>query len=202
MQIEAITKARDWTAGMAAYDLVLAKMKSVGAATLPAEPQTTSHKSKKKRKQPEDPSDSSVPVANVDTVTQEPEGIRNSRSSKKSKKDNNASAKDANAVPPAGSPSISLPHVTVASAVAMQDVLETRPQAVRARGRHIGRYHKTAAAKKAGLYSQSDLAAILGVDSLPAAAPAAITVAAVTEPDSSDAQVSCFCMSDVGSYTG
>lgn len=189
MQIEAITKARDWTAGMAAYDLVLAKMKSVGAATLPAEPQTRSRKSKKKRKQPEDPSDSSVPVAN-DTVTQEPEGMCNSRSSKKSRRDNSVSATNANVAPPAGSPNISLPHVTVASAVAMQDVIETKPQAIRARGRHIGRYHKTAAAKKAGSYSQSDLAAILGVDSLPAAAPAAITVAAVTEPVSSDAQVS------------
>ena len=181
---------------MAAYDLVLAKMKSVGAATLPLVPQTKS--SKKKRKQPEDPSDFSVPsdlsvpVASVKTVTEESNGTYNSNRGKKKKKKETSSATDANTVPPAATLNTHLPLVNVAPAVVMQDVSATRTQAVRGRGRHIGRYHKTAAAKKAGAYSQSDLAAILGVDSLPAAAPAALTVAAVSKPFSFDAQVRSF----------
>lgn len=169
---------------MAAYDLVLAKMKSVGAATLPAEPLNKS--SKKKRKHPEDPSNFSLPVASANTATEEPTGTCNSKRGKKKKK------KDKVVSPTDASLSTILPPSSVTPTV-MQDVSEARPQAVRARGRHIGRYHKTAAAKKAGAYSQSDLAAILGVDSLPAAAPAAITVAVATKPVSSDAQVSFLC---------
>ena len=171
---------------MAAYDLVLAKMKPVGAASLPAAPQTNS--SKRKRKQPEDPSDLSLPIATANTATEEPKGII--KRGKKNKKEKTLSGTAANVLPPAASLDTISPSVSVVPAVGMQDVSATRPQAARARGRHIGRYHKTAAAKKAGSYSQSDLAAILGVDSLPAAAPAAPTVAAVSKPFSSDPQVS------------
>ena len=44
----------------------------------------------------------------------------------------------------------------------------------------VGRYHRVAAAKKAKGYSSSDLAAILGVESMPAAVPAAVTAAPST----------------------
>lgn len=194
MQIEAITKARDWTAGMAAYDLVLAKMKSVGAATLPAEPSAKSNKSK--RKQPEAPSGPPVPVADK-SASAEPNGTSQSKKGKRKKKDKALSAAtDASTISSAANNSMASPTatagLTVAPVAIVPDVAEAKPQAIRARGRHIGRYHKTTAAKKAGAYSRSDLAAILGVDSLPAAAVAPITVAAAaTQPASSDEQVSC-----------
>lgn len=196
MQIEAITKARDWTAGMAAYDLVLAKMKSVGAATLPAEPSTKPNR--KKRKQPEAPSDLPLPDTGTNSASAEPSGTSQSKKGKRKQKDKPlSSAADANSLPSAASLSMASPIATAAvnsaapPVTVMLDLPEAKPQAVRARGRHIGRYHKTTAAKKAGAYSRSDLAAILGVDSLPAAAMAPITVAAITTPASSDEQVSC-----------
>ena len=170
---------------MAAYDLVLAKMKSVAADTSPPVPQTKS--SKAKRKQPEHPSNLSVPFASPNTATEEPNGTCKMGKKKKKK---TLSATDADVVPPAASLNTIAPPVSVAPAVVMQDAPATRPQAVRARGRHLGRYHKTTAAKKACAYSQSDLAAILGLDSLPAAATADLRAPAASEPFSSDAQVS------------
>ena len=180
--MEAIAKARDWTAGMAAYDLVLAKMKSVGAATLPAPAPVKT--SKKKRKQPEDPSESPVPAALVHHASDQeaPQNIKKKK--KKAGKAETAAATDAAVITPAVKPSkASLPAVTVVTAV--QQPSEPKAEVARARGRHIGRYHKTAAAKKAGAYSKSDLAAILGVDSFTAAAPmsaATVTVSA-SSPD-------------------
>lgn len=179
---------------MAAYDLVLAKMKSVGAATLPAEPSAKSNK--KKRKQPEAPSDPPIPVTST-SASAVPSGTPPSKKGKRKKKDKTPSpAADASTMPSAARNSIASPTatagLTIAPVAVVPHVAEAKPQASRARGRHIGRYHKTTAAKKAGAYSRSDLAAILGVDSLPAAALATITVAAATtQPASSDEQVSC-----------
>ncbi|KAL0019423.1 hypothetical protein WJX79_001432 [Trebouxia sp. C0005] len=116
--VEAIAKARDWTAGMAAYDLVLAKMKSVGAASLPAK---------------------------LSSKPQSPSQIN-------------------------------------------QSARKTR------KGR---RYHKTTAAKKAGAYSKSDLAAILGVDSFPTAAPVSVTAAAQSSEEQESSEDTTFEPQDV-----
>ena len=67
--------------------------------------------------------------------------------------------------------------------------LQVPAQRVARRHGHVGRYHKSTAAKKAGGYSKSDLAAILGLDSFPAAAPVAAVTAAPRASSSSDEQV-------------
>lgn len=182
--VEAITKARDWTAGMAAYDLVLAKMKSVGAANLPAPAPVKTNK--KKRKQPEDPSESPVPAAVLHPATAQPTDKPQNKQKKKRKAGNpeNAAAVNAAVITPAVKPSTASPPAAT-EVTTVQQPSEPKAEVTRARGRHVGRYHKTAAAKKAGAYSKSDLAAILGGDSFTAAAPisaATVTVSA-SSPD-------------------
>ena len=189
-QVEAITKARDWTAGMAAYDLVLAKMKSVGAANLPAPAPVKTNK--KKRKQPEDPSESPVPAAVLHPATAQPTDKPQNKQKKKRKAGNpeNAAAVNAAVITPAVKPSTASPPAAT-EVTTVQQPSEPEAEVTRARGRHVGRYHKTAAAKKAGAYSKSDLAAILGGDSFTAAAP--ISAATVTVSASSpDLQVSVY----------
>ena len=195
VQVEAIAKARDWTAGMAAYDLVLAKMKSVGAAVLPSQP--SGKTSRKKRKQPEEPSAAPQPAA-ASLSDAAPQSLKNdSKKEKKVKKKRKSSgaAGAATDSKPADLSTAALSS-TAEALPATTQVTIVQPvasaTAARARGRHIGRYHKTAAAKKAGAYSQSDLAAILGVDSFPIAAPITATsaaAAAAAATPSSDQQV-------------
>jgi len=170
LQVEAIAKARDWTAGMAAYDLVLAKMKSVGAASLPSK--VSAKASKKKRKQPEPdtaPASATAQQLATDPVTEQPV-------SKKDKKRKKAKASAATSTETSTESSLQgtvLPTVMVQVTTVQEPAPAQQP-----RNRHVGRYHKTAAAKKAGSYSKSDLAAILGVDSFPTAAPVSVTAVA------------------------
>lgn len=155
---------------MAAYDLVLAKMKSVGAASLPAK--ASAKVSKKKRKQPEpDAAPASAAAQQVATElgTDQPVSKRDKKS-KKAKASVAASTETCTESSLQGTaPSTVLVQVTTVQ----EPALAQQP-----RNRHVGRYHKTAAAKKAGSYSKSDLAAILGVDSFPTAAPVSITAVA------------------------
>ncbi len=155
---------------MAAYDLVLAKMKSIGAVSLPAN--VSAKVSKKKRKQPE------PDAAPASAAAQQPatEPLIDKQTIKKDKKRKKAKAAAATSTETSTESSLQgtvLPKVVVQ----VTSVLEPAP-AQQPRNRHVGRYHKTAAAKKAGSYSKSDLAAILGVDSFPTAAPMSVTAAA------------------------
>ncbi|DBA89430.1 TPA: hypothetical protein ACH3X1_004065 [Trebouxia sp. C0004] len=168
--VEAIAKARDWTAGMAAYDLVLAKMKSVGAASLPAK--VSSKASKEKRKQPEP----DAAPASATAQQQATEPLTDTPISKKDKKRKKAKASAAASTETYTESPLQETVLPIAG-VQVTSVQEPAP-AQRARNRHVGRYHKTAAAKKAGSYSKSDLAAILGVDSFPTAAPVSVTAVA------------------------
>lgn len=155
---------------MAAYDLVLAKMKSVGAASLPAK--VSAKASKKKRKQPEQ--DAAPASAAAQQLATEP--LTDKPISKKDKKRKKAKASAAASTETYTESSL---QGTVPPKVTVQVTTVQEPApAQRARNRHVGRYHKTAAAKKAGSYSKSDLAAILGVDSFPTAAPVSVTAAA------------------------
>ena len=177
LQVEAIAKARDWTAGMAAYDLVLAKMKSVGAASLPAK--VSAKGSKKKRKQPEP--DAAPASAAAQQLATQP--LTDRPVSKKAKKRKKAKASVAASIETYTESPL---QRTVPPKIMVQATTVQEPaSAQQPRNRHVGRYHKTAAAKKAGSYSKSDLAAILGVDSFPTAAP--VSVSAVAQ--SSEEQV-------------
>lgn len=173
LQIEAIAKARDWTAGMAAYDMVLAKMKSVGTASLP-----TQGSAKKKRKQPE--SDSPAAAAQPPAT----DSIQRTFSKLDKKKKKAKAAAATNASPNTELQSQPAAQKTVLPSPVIQVTTVQQPApAQRSRGRHVGRYHKTTAAKKAGSYSKSDLAAILGVDSFPTAAPVSLATAPQTSPE-------------------
>ena len=165
---------------MAAYDLVLAKMKSVGAASVPV--QGSAKLNKKKRKQPEPSALPAIVTAAQGTTDQDTDAA----SSKKKKKRKAKAAADVT-----DNQTQSTAQAVVApKAVALSNTVQqlAPAQAPRARGRHVGRYHKTTAAKKAGSYSKSDLAAILGVDSFPSAI--VMPSVAAAQPSSSADQVS------------
>lgn len=170
LQLEAIAKARDWTAGMAAYDLVLAKMKPVTAAADTPEQEPPASGRKKKRKQPEpasEPVEANVLVA----AASKPQKIKKSK--KKTKGQPQLDTETAPQSDAAASPGPISALKAVAEAQPHTQIVPLKAVTA-AKGRHIGRYHRVAAAKKAKGYSSSDLAAILGVESLPAAAPAAV----------------------------
>ena len=155
---------------MAAYDLVLAKMKSVGAASLPAK--VSAKASKKKRKQPEPdtaPASAAAQQLATELVTDQPVSKKDKKS-KKAKASAAASTETSTEPPVQGGVP---PKVMVQVTTVLEPASAQQP-----RNRHVGRYHKTAAAKKAGSYSKSDLAAILGVDSFPTAAPMSVAAAA------------------------
>ncbi|DBA74842.1 TPA: hypothetical protein ACH3X2_009183 [Trebouxia sp. C0005] len=187
--VEAIAKARDWTAGMAAYDLVLAKMKSVGAASLPAK--VSAKASKKKRKQIEPdaaPASAAAQQQATEPLTDKPVSKKDKKR-KKAKASANASIETCTELPLQG---------TVPPKVLVQIATVQQPaSAQRARNRHVGRYHKTTAAKKAGAYSKSDLAAILGVDSFPTAAPVSVTAAAQSSEEQESSEDTTFEPQDV-----
>ena len=156
---------------MAAYDLVLAKMKSVGAASLPAKVSATA--SKKKRKQPEP---DAAPAASAAAQQLATEPLTDKPVSKKHKKRMKAKASEAASTETYTERPL---QRTVPPKIMVQATTVQEPaSAQQPRNRHVGRYHKTAAAKKAGSYSKSDLAAILGVDSFPIAAPVSVIAAA------------------------
>ena len=165
---------------MAAYDLVLAKMKPVGAAPLQA--LGSAKVSKKKRKQPEPDAVPAAIIADKLHIDQVADKL-SSKKEKKTKKTKAAAAAFAEASTESQNESVA--QTAVAQPAVVQVMTTQQPH--RARGRHVGRYHKTTAAKKAGSYSKSDLAAILGVDSFPTAAPVALAAA---QASSSDEQVS------------
>ncbi len=155
---------------MAAYDLVLAKMKSVGAASLPAK--VSAKASKKKRKQPEPdaaPASAAAQQQATEPVTDKPVSKKDKKR-KKAKASAAASTETYTELPLQGT----VPPKVMVQATTVQEPASAQQP----RNRHVGRYHKTAAAKKAGSYSKSDLAAILGVDSFPTAAPVSVTAAA------------------------
>ena len=173
---------------MAAYDLVLAKMMSVEAASAPA-----AKPSKKKRKRPDTQISSAIQRPPSPSAPEAANGPLPSSQSKKHKSPKDTTAPSSTAEPSQHSmhqPKGSKARVKTATAVdvptAVLASVKNPPVAAqnqRARGRHIGRYHKVAAAKKAGSYSKSDLAAILGVDSLPVAAPSSATPVAEASSD-------------------
>ena len=173
MQLEAVAKARDWTAGMAAYDLVLAKMKPVTTATDDSSEQPRTHSRKKKRKQPE----LTEEVVTVAAVPQPVKATTTKESKTKKRKAKQIAANTDSSTDTAATAQ-ALPVITTAAAtlVAPKAVASTQ----QAKGRHVGRYHRVTAAKKAKGYSSSDLAAILGVEALPAAVPAAVTASPST----------------------
>ena len=155
---------------MAAFDLVLARMKSVGAASLPAK--VSAKGSKKKRKQPE-PDAAPASAAAQQLAT---EHLTDKPVSKKDKKRKKAKASVAASIETYTESPL---QRTVPPKIMVQATTVQEPaSAQQPRNRHVGRYHKTAAAKKAGSYSKSDLAAILGVDSFPTAAPVSVIAAA------------------------
>lgn len=173
MQLEAVAKARDWTAGMAAYDLVLAKMKPVTTATESSAKQPRTSTRKKKRKQPE-------PTEGLVTLAAVPQAVKAviPKESKSKKRKNKQVVANTDSSTDTAATAQALPVITTAAAtvVAPKAVASTQ----QAKGRHVGRYHRVTAAKKAKGYSSSDLAAILGVEALPAAVPAAVTASPST----------------------
>ena len=145
-------------------------MKSVGAASLPAKVSATA--SKKKRKQPEP--DAAPASAAAQQLATEP--LTDKPVSKKDKKRKKAKASVAASIETYTEPRLqrSIPPKIMVQATTVQEPASIQQP----RNRHVGRYHKTAAAKKAGSYSKSDLAAILGVDSFLTAAPVSVIAAA------------------------
>ena len=169
LQLEAVAKARDWTAGMAAYDLVLAKMKPMSTVSDDATRQSEPKVKSKKRKQPE-------ATEEVVTVAAAPLPAKDKSSKKKTKKPKQQLNTAVITETPLSSPAakMSKPKATV-TAAATKVVPAAIAAAQQAKGRHVGRYHRVTAAKKAKGYSSSDLAAILGVEPMPAAVSAAAT---------------------------
>ena len=180
LQLEAVAKARDWTAGMAAYDLVLAKMKPVTAAADTPEQAPPASSRKKKRKQPE-PASQPVPEVVLVAAAPKPQKVKKSKKkSKKAKVDTGTAPQPDAAAFPGVVSALKAGPAPNAVAKTQPQVQIVPPKAVSsAKGRHIGRYHRVAAAKKAKGYSSSDLAAILGVESLPAAVVALPSVVQV-----------------------
>ena len=169
LQLEAVAKARDWTAGMAAYDLVLAKMKPMTAASDNVKTQSEPKVKSKKRKQPE-ATEERVTVA---VVPQPPKEKTSKKKSKKCKQQPNTCVITETPISiPAAKPNKPDAAVTAAATAVVPKAVAAAQQA---KGRHVGRYHRVTAAKKAKGYSSSDLAAILGVEAMPAAVPAAVT---------------------------
>lgn len=169
LQLEAVAKARDWTAGMAAYDLVLAKMKPMTAASDNVKTQSQPKVKSRKRKQPE----ATKELVTVAVVPQNPNDKRSKKKSKKCTQQPNTSVITETPISsPAAKPNKPDAAVTAAATAVVPKAVAAAQQA---KGRHVGRYHRVTAAKKAKGYSSSDLAAILGVEAMPAAVPAAIT---------------------------
>ena len=169
---------------MAAYDLVLAKMKSFGAAPEPA-----AKPSKKKRKRPETQAESTVLRSPSPATLQAADlPVPSSTTDKKQKRQKTTPGPSTGAqtsLQTVSQPKASIKTTVQKPAPAPASVKDpSAGQSQQARGRHTGRYHKVAAAKKAGSYSRSDLAAILGVDSFPSAA--AVTAEPVQESSSDD----------------
>lgn len=171
VQLEAVAKARDWTAGMAAYDLVLAKMKPLSAAQDAFQQEPSIKASKKKRKQPE-PTEAPAAAAAV-PQPQSATAKASKSKTKKVKKQRNAAADSATV--PSSAAASQAPQPLAITAAAMVTAPKATTSAQQAKGRHVGRYHRVTSAKKAKGYSSSDLAAILGVEALPVAVPTAVT---------------------------
>lgn len=174
MQLEAVAKARDWTAGMAAYDLVLAKMKPVSAALDSSSKELSAEPKKKKRKQPE-PAAASVATA----PAPQPAVAKTAKTKTKKSKKHIKTPCDSEAVTSTiVAPLAQQPVVMPAAATITLSAASVPAQ--QAKGRHVGRYHRVAAAKKAKGYSSSDLAAVLGLTALPTAPSAAVPIAQVS----------------------